>query len=212
MSQTDDGGVVHTPYNRQAEGTKRSAIADYYGYCAGNGSGFAIEFQLGGDLTPDTVKEFIAAISFDSSVTERSESKAATNNYSTELKETTTTESADSSQPTTESKDESFASSGCGSQTTGAKTNAVKMAKQYLKVTALSHDGLVEQLEYEGVDEADATYGADNCGADWNEQAARMAKKYLGPSAFSRSGLIDQLECEGFTEEQTEYGVGQTDL
>ncbi|WP_322354119.1 Ltp family lipoprotein [Paratractidigestivibacter sp.] len=210
VSQTDSNGVVYTLYNRQTEGTKRSAMADYYGYCADNGSGFAIVFNLGKDLTLETAKEFIATISFDSSVTSRSESKAATNNYSSKLKETMSAETNDGSGSTGETSNESAA--GSGSQTAVSMANAVRMANQYLKVTAFSRNGLVKQLEYEGFGEDDATYGADNCGADWNEQAARMANKYLEITAFSRSGLIDQLVHEGFTEEQAEYGVSQTGL
>lgn len=90
---------------------------------------------------------------------------------------------------------------------TMGQQNAVAKAKNYLKFMAFSHDGLVEQLEFEGFSADEATYGADNCGADWNEQAAQKAKNYLDMMSFSRDGLIEQLEFEGFTPEQAEYGV-----
>lgn len=90
--------------------------------------------------------------------------------------------------------------------TTGEK-NALKKAKQYLAVSAFSHDGLIKQLEFEGYTTEEATYAADNVGADWNEQAAKKGKDYLAVSAFSRDGLIQQLEFEGFTTEQAEYGA-----
>ena len=93
------------------------------------------------------------------------------------------------------------------SSATPSQSNAVKMAKSYLDYSAFSHQGLIEQLEYEGFSKEDATYGADNCGADWNEQAAKMAKEYLDYSSFSRKGLIEQLEYEGFTNDQAKYGV-----
>lgn len=75
-----------------------------------------------------------------------------------------------------------------------------------------SHDGLVEQLEYEGYPHEDAVYAADNCGANWNEQAAKSAEQYLDTMSFSRSGLIEQLEYEGFTNEQAVYGVDKAGL
>ena len=87
--------------------------------------------------------------------------------------------------------------------------NALEKAKSYLKYSAFSYAGLIEQLEYEGFSTAEATYGADYCGANWNEQAAKKAESYLKYSSFSRQGLIDQLEHEGFTHEQAVYGVTQ---
>ena len=90
------------------------------------------------------------------------------------------------------------------------KQNALNKANSYLKYSAFSYSGLIEQLEYEGYTNEEAQYGADNCGADWNEQAAKKAKSYLKYSAFSRSDLIEQLEYEGFTHEQAEYGVEQS--
>jgi uncharacterized repeat protein (TIGR02543 family) len=90
--------------------------------------------------------------------------------------------------------------------TTGEK-NALASAKDYLRVDEFSHDGLVDQLEYEGYTHSEAVYGADLCGADWYEQAVKCAKSYLKVDEFSRSGLIDQLEYEGFTSDQAVYGV-----
>ncbi len=87
------------------------------------------------------------------------------------------------------------------------ESNALSAAIDYLDYTAFSHDGLIEQLEFEGYSKEAATYAADNCGADWKEQAAKKAQEYLDYSSFSRSGLIEQLEYEGFTKEQAEYGA-----
>ena len=92
---------------------------------------------------------------------------------------------------------------------TSSQKNAVKKAESYLKYSAFSYTGLIEQLEYEGYSNDDATYAALNCGADWKEQAAKKAEEYLKYSAFSKSGLIEQLEYEGFTHEQAVYGADQ---
>lgn len=92
------------------------------------------------------------------------------------------------------------------SATIGMK-NALKSAMSYLKYSAFSYTGLIEQLEYEKYSKSEATYAADNCGADWNEQAYKSAKQYLKYSSFSRSGLIEQLEYEGFTHSQAVYAA-----
>ena len=98
------------------------------------------------------------------------------------------------------------------SSETISQKNAVRKAKSYLGYSAFSHDGLVEQLEYEQFSHADAVYGADHSGANWNEQAAKKAKSYMEYSSFSRGGLIDQLIHEKFTREQAEYGANAVDL
>lgn len=87
------------------------------------------------------------------------------------------------------------------------QANALKSAEKYLSFTAFSHDGLIEQLEYEGYTKEEATYAADNCGADWKEEALASAESYLNYTAFSYSGLIEQLEYEGFTNEEATYGA-----
>lgn len=91
--------------------------------------------------------------------------------------------------------------------TTTGERNALSSAKRYLSTMAFSHDGLIEQLEYEKYSNQEATYAADNCGADWNEQALKSAKNYLSMMAFSYTGLIEQLEYEKFTAEQATYGA-----
>lgn len=85
--------------------------------------------------------------------------------------------------------------------------NALNRAWDYLDYTAFSHNGLVDQLEFEGYSSSAAKFAADNCGANWNEQAAKKARSYLDYTSFSRSGLISQLKFEGFTQSQAEYGV-----
>lgn len=95
---------------------------------------------------------------------------------------------------------------------TVSQKNAVAKAKSYLNYTAFSHDGLVDQLEYDQFSHADAVYGADNSGANWNEQAAKKAKAYMEYSAFSRGSLIDQLKYDKFTQAQAEYGADSVGL
>ncbi len=92
------------------------------------------------------------------------------------------------------------------------KSNALKKAQSYLRISSFSRSGLIEQLEYEGFTEDEATYGVNNCGADWNEQALLKAKSYLKTSSFSYSGLVEQLKYEGFTDEQAEYGASNSGL
>lgn len=98
------------------------------------------------------------------------------------------------------------------SNVTVSQKNAVAKAKSYLSYTAFSHDGLVDQLEYDQFSHADAVYGADNSGANWNEQAAKKAKSYMEYSAFSRGSLIDQLKYDKFTQAQAEYGANAVGL
>ena len=78
-----------------------------------------------------------------------------------------------------------------GSGVSTGKSNAFSKAKSYLKSSAFSRKGLIEQLEFEGFSETEATYAVDNCGADWNEQAVKKAKSYLRSSSFSRKSLIE---------------------
>lgn len=92
---------------------------------------------------------------------------------------------------------------------TVSQQQAVSAARDYLRFTAFSRSGLIDQLEFEGYSTEDATYAVDHVGADWFEQAALSAEQYLQFSAFSKSGLIDQLLFEGFTEEEAAYGVEQ---
>lgn len=90
---------------------------------------------------------------------------------------------------------------------TASQQNAVSKAKSYLRFSAYSYEGLIEQLEFEGFSHEDAIFGADNCGANWDEQAIKKAKSYLDFSAFSYKGLIGQLEYEKFTHAQAVYGT-----
>lgn len=90
---------------------------------------------------------------------------------------------------------------------TTAQKNALRSAQSYLKFTAFSYEGLIDQLEYEQYSYEDAVFAVDNCGADWDEQALNSALSYLEYTAFSYSGLIDQLEYEKFTTEQATYAA-----
>ncbi len=88
-----------------------------------------------------------------------------------------------------------------------SQKNAIRKAESYLRFTAFSRDGLIEQLEFEGFSNEDAVYAVDHITVDWNEQAYEKAKDYLEFTSFSRDGLIEQLEFEGFTPDQAAYGA-----
>lgn len=115
--------------------------------------------------------------------------------------------SSSSGSSSSSSSSSGYSSSGSySSSTTSGQRNAVNKAKEYLEFIAFSHDGLVDQLEYEGFSHSDAVYGADHCGADWYEQAEKKAREYLDYMSFSYSGLYEQLLYEGFTEAEAKYG------
>ena len=95
---------------------------------------------------------------------------------------------------------------------TNSRTQAVKKAADYLRVTSFSRSGLISQLEYSKFSTEDATYAVDAQNVDWNSQAAKKAASYLKISSFSRQGLIDQLIYTGFTQSQAEYGVNAVGL
>lgn len=121
-------------------------------------------------------------------------------------KDSQNTDSENSSNKGTDSSNNSIETKEETSTTTG-QDNALKSAKEYLKASAFSYSGLVEQLKYEGFSTDEATYAVNNCGADWNEQAAQAAQDYLDIMSFSRSELIDQLVYDGFSKDQAGYGV-----
>lgn len=90
--------------------------------------------------------------------------------------------------------------------TTGQR-NALRKAEDYLRYSAFSREGLINQLEFEGFEENDIIFAVDNVTVDWNEQCYKKAKSYLQYSSFSRQSLIDQLEFEGFTDAQIAYAI-----
>lgn len=92
---------------------------------------------------------------------------------------------------------------------TMGQKNAVKKAESYLKYSAFSREGLIEQLEYSGFSHEDSEFAVEHITVDWFEQAVKKAESYLEYTAFSREGLIDQLEYIGFTHEQAEYAAQQ---
>lgn len=93
------------------------------------------------------------------------------------------------------------------SAATSNRTQAVRAAKQYLRISGFSQKGLIEQLQYDGYSRSDATYGATHAGANWMSQAARTAKQYLRISPFSFSGMVEQLQYDGYTRAQAIYGA-----
>ena len=100
-----------------------------------------------------------------------------------------------------------FGSVTAAQATTMNRTQAVRAAKDYLRVSAFSYTGLVKQLKYEGYSTSDAKYGASHSGANWMKQAVKSAKEYLRVSAFSFSGMVGQLKYEGYTHAQAVHGA-----
>ena len=92
---------------------------------------------------------------------------------------------------------------------TAGQRNAVSSAQDYLRVSAFSKSGLVEQLKYEHFSSSDARWAVAHVRVSWNAQAVKKAKSYLRISSFSRQGLIEQLEYDGFTHSQAAYGVSK---
>ena len=92
---------------------------------------------------------------------------------------------------------------------TSGERNALKKAESYLKYSAFSKKGLIDQLKFEGFSTEESTYAVNNVDVDWMEQAVLKAESYLKYSSFSKKGLIDQLKFEGFTTEQATYGANK---
>ncbi|MGX4655154.1 Ltp family lipoprotein [Micromonospora sp. SCSIO 07396] len=93
------------------------------------------------------------------------------------------------------------------------RENAIRSAREYLKIGAFSRKRLIEQLSSdvgEGYSLDAATYAVDSLGIDFNEQAVRSAREYLKTGAFSRKRLIEQLSSdvgEGYSLDAATYAV-----
>ena len=90
---------------------------------------------------------------------------------------------------------------------TAGQRNAKSKAQDYLRFSAFSKSGLVEQLKFDGFSRSEARWAVNHIRVSWNAQAVRKAKDYLRFTSFSRQGLRDQLEFDGFTAAQAAYGV-----
>ncbi|MSY17954.1 MAG: hypothetical protein F2735_01325 [Actinobacteria bacterium] len=100
---------------------------------------------------------------------------------------------------------------------TVSQANAAKAAQGYLKFSAFSCQGLIDQLIYEQYSAADAQYGANATGvctdpAVSQANAAKAAQQYLKSSAFSCQELIDQLIYEQYSAADAQYGATSTGL
>jgi hypothetical protein len=100
---------------------------------------------------------------------------------------------------------------------TVSQANAAKAAQGYLKFSAFSCQGLIDQLIYEQYSAADAQYGANATGvctdpAVSQANAAKAAQQYLKSSAFSCQELIDQLIYEQYSAADALYGATSTGL
>lgn len=98
------------------------------------------------------------------------------------------------------------------SEHSGGSDEAVKEAEDYLKYSAFSRDGLIDQLVYEGFDEDEAAEAVDSLGVDWSEQAVRAAEEFIDFGGVSHDGLIDTLKYSGFSEEDATAAVDSLDV
>ena len=101
---------------------------------------------------------------------------------------------------------------------TRSQQQAVGSAKSYLRYSAFSRAGLIDQLSSRygsGFRRADAVYAVNHIKVSWYAQAVRSAKSYLRYMHFSRAGLIRQLESRygsKFTHGQAVYAVNRVGL
>src|SRR3954454_21704961 len=107
---------------------------------------------------------------------------------------------------------------GSADAATTAQRQAIGSAHDYLRFSAFSREGLIDQLSSkygEGYPKPVAVYAVNDITVSWNKQAVRSAKSYLRFSHFSRAGLIEQLESpygEQFTHRQAVYSVNHVGL
>lgn len=86
-------------------------------------------------------------------------------------------------------------------------TNALESAKNYLKFTNLSKEGLYNQLIFDKYPEEAAKYATETIQADWKEHAIGSANNYLTYSAFSQESLSSQLTFDNYTEDEIRYAL-----
>jgi hypothetical protein len=96
-----------------------------------------------------------------------------------------------------------------GPEVSPGQRNALAKARDYLRYTAFSNKGLVNQLVSEGFSVDESEFAVANVGADWGEQAAKKAREYLSYDSFSQSGLERQLAFDGFTQSEAEAAAAK---
>ena len=136
-----------------------------------------------------------------------SEQEPADGSPEDENSKTEATEDVETPRSTADEDWETVSTTASATAANSRQSEALEEAWSYLSALSFSHEGLVEQLEYEGYSHDEAVYAADHCGADWYAEAVEAAASYLKNMSFSRAELIDQLEYEGFTYEQAVHGV-----
>ena len=94
-----------------------------------------------------------------------------------------------------------------GPKATNEQLQAAKRAREYIKVSAFSKNGLREQLKYEEFSDDAIQYALDNLIVNWNEQALKKANEYMNVNGFSEEDLSNQLLYEGFEQNEVAYAV-----
>ncbi|MEU8608083.1 Ltp family lipoprotein [Actinoplanes sp. NPDC048791] len=90
--------------------------------------------------------------------------------------------------------------------------NAVRSAKEYLKIAPFSREGLIELLSAAGYPLEVSTHAVDSLDIDYDEQAVKSAQSYLRVAAFSRKGLIEMLSSAGYSLEASTHAVDSLDI
>ncbi len=120
--------------------------------------------------TPDTV-----TMTTDPSTTTSPESSAPTTSLkaptTTKIPAPTPTVPTTSESPITASPSPTTARS----TETVSQKNARRSAESYLRYSAFSRSGLIDQLLYEGYSQEDAEYAVGAVAVDWNEQSFKSA-------------------------------------
>jgi SOS response regulatory protein OraA/RecX len=78
--------------------------------------------------------------------------------------------------------------------------NALRSAKEYLRMSGFSRSGLVHQLKHEGFSADEARIAVEAADPDWLDQAINAAKSYISSASFSRRSLVEQLNHDGFSD------------
>ena len=86
-------------------------------------------------------------------------------------------------------------------------SEALNEAKDVLRYSPKSKDGLISYLKRQDFTQEEAEYAAENCNANWSEQALNEAKDVLRYSPKSKDGLISYLKRQDFTQEEAEYAA-----
>jgi colicin import membrane protein len=93
------------------------------------------------------------------------------------------------------------------SSPTLGQQNALRSAKEYLRLGGFSRAGLVDQLKHEGFSDDEALVAVEEADSDWVDQAISSAERYISSGSFSRKSLVEQLRHDGFSDHDATAAV-----